>query len=184
YSIRRAHQLDVAPAINDHLRLDRHRDATSVSIAFPNCQLFFKYRSNSQGIDWVVLGLNPAILWEKDCAFCRRNAASSEISKQPLPQLKTLESFLGMFEELRDCETRKEGCKTRKEQKLDSFYPTDVQAEVLVFDVIEPQYITEISFDRNDVYKTYLPHLGARDLYLCQKNKQMFGFRDDILRDD
>ena len=40
-----------------------------------------------------------------------------------------------MFEEI-------DGLPARSEERLKSFDPTDVQAEVLVFDVIEPAYIT------------------------------------------
>lgn len=128
YPIGRAHEIGAVPVINDQWRLDGHKNSTSVSIAFPNSQMFFKCRKDNEGIDWVVLVLHPAALWTKDCAFCRHNAADARISGQQLPLLKIPQAFIGMFEEI-------EGHVSREEQKLKTFDPTDVQAEVLVLEV-------------------------------------------------
>jgi hypothetical protein len=170
YPVARAHEIGAAPDINDQLRLDGHRNAISVSIAFPNSQMFFKYRKDCEGVDWVVLVLHPAALWAKDCAFCRHNAADARISGLPLAALKTPQAFAGMFDEIN-------GHTSREEQKLKIFDPTDVQAEVLVFDVIEPQYILGAIFEKAAVRDAYAAHLGERKSYLHANNKGMFASR-------
>lgn len=82
-------ELDSTPIINDELRLDGHLDGISLSVAFPNSQMFYKCRMENPEVNWSVLILFPSILWEKDCAFCRHNAADGRISCQPLESLKS-----------------------------------------------------------------------------------------------
>jgi len=173
YPIARAHEIGAAPDINDQLRLDGHRNAISVSIAFPNSQMFYKYRKDCEDVDWVVLVLHPAALWTKDCAFCLHNAADARISGLPLASLKTPQALTEMFDEV-------EGHTSREEQKLKVFDPTDVQAEVLVFDVIEPQYILGAVFEKAAVRDAYAAHLGERKIYLHANNKGMFASRGYI----
>lgn len=174
YPIARAHEVGAVPDVNDQLRLDGYRNGTSVSIAFPNSQMFYKYRKacqdNGEDVDWAVLVLHPAVLWTKDSAFCRHNAADARISGLPLAGLKTLQAFTGMFDEI-------EGHTSREEQKLKGFDPTDVQAEVLVLDVIEPQYILGAVFEKAAVRDAYAAHLGERKSYLHANNKGMFASR-------
>jgi hypothetical protein len=52
---------------NDHLRLDGHKDAVSLSIAHPNDRMFFKYRRQDPKQKWAVLVLDPAVLWAPNC---------------------------------------------------------------------------------------------------------------------
>jgi len=170
YPISRVKEVGVEPQINDEIRLDGHSDGTSVSIGFPNSQMFYKYRMNCEDVDWAVLVLHPAALWTKDCAFCRHNAADARISNLPLDVLKTHQAFLGMFEEI-------ENHAPREEQKLKAFDPTDVQAEVLIFDVLEPQYILGVVFEKTEVRDTYAAHIGDRKTYIHSKNKGMFATR-------
>lgn len=170
YPIERAGEIGATPQINDACRLDGYRNSTSVSIGFPNCQMLFKLRMEEPQVDWAILVLDPSILWTKDCAYCCHNAADARISSQPLPDLKTFEAFKGMYDEI-------EGILSRKEQKLKTFDPTDVQAEVLVFDVIEPQYIGGVIFEKASVRDAYLPHLKKRTTYIHTKNKGMFANR-------
>jgi hypothetical protein len=171
YPIGRACEIGANPQINDEYRLDGHRNSTSVSIAFPNCQMFYKYRMDEPQVEWAIFALDPAILWTKDCAFCCHNAADGRISSQTIGSLKTLEAFKGMYEEL-------DGVPARKEQNLKSFDPTDVQAEVLVFDVIEPQYIGGIAFEKPSVRDTYLPYLRGLTIRIDAKNKGLFASRN------
>lgn len=65
YPIGRVSEIKATPAINDQYRLDGHRNSTSVSIGFPNCQMLYKYRMADQAVDWVILVLHPSILWAK-----------------------------------------------------------------------------------------------------------------------
>lgn len=170
YPIGRTHEVGLAPQINDQLRLDGHKDSNSVSIGFPNSQMLYKYRMAEPLVDWVILVLHPSILWVKDCAFCKHNAADGRISCCPLPELMTPESLLGMFEEI-------DGCLPRVEQRLKISDPTDVQAEVLVFDVIEPQYIVGVIYEKAHVRDAHAHLLGDRKPYVHSNNKGMFANR-------
>lgn len=170
YPIGRAHEVGLAPQINDLLRLDGHKDSNSVSIGFPNSQMLYKYRMAEPLVDWVILVLHPSILWVKDCAFCKHNAADGRISCCPVPELMTPESLLAMFEEI-------DGCLPRAEQRLKISDPTDVQAEVLVFDVIEPQYIVGVIYEKALVRDAHAHLLGDRKPYLHSNNKGMFASR-------
>jgi len=148
--------LDNESFVNDELRLDGYEDSVSISIAFPNCQMLY---SLWQGSDetFCILGLNPAILWDYNCAFCKHNAADNAISSQSIDDLTTVEAFRGMYDEL-------PGFRSRADQKLNTYDPTDVQAEVLVFDIIDPRYIlgavfpsTQISADAATPWKSCAP---------------------------
>ena len=68
-------------------------------VSFPNYRMFYKYRCEDTNAQWVVLGLSPKILWEKDCAFCNNNAASSSIAITDINTKKNLDSLKDMFAE-------------------------------------------------------------------------------------
>ncbi|QLI80273.1 DUF4433 domain-containing protein [Chitinibacter fontanus] len=170
YPIARVSEIGASPAINDLYRFDGHNNSTSVSIGFPNCQMFYKYRKVDAAVDWAILVLNPSIIWAKPCAFCRHNAADVRISTQPLANLMTPQAFTQMYSEI-------EGLPTREEQKLKAYDPTDVQAELLVFDVIEPQYIAGVIFEKAAVRDTYLQLLSKCKTYIHANNKGMFANR-------
>lgn len=170
YPISRVHEVGAAPQVNDQYRWDGHRDGTSLSIGFPNCQMLYKYRMAEPEVDWAILLIHPAALWMKRCAFCRHNAADGRISGQPLVNLMTPEAFVGMYAEI-------DGIASREEQKLKSFDPTDVQAEVLVFEVIEPQFLIGVIFEKATVRDVHLPHIGERKNYIHANNKGMFANR-------
>lgn len=98
-SVTEAANRRLTPEVNDVLRLDGHRDGVSLSIAFPNYRMFYRYRMVNPRTQWVVLGIEPSILWRNDCAYCCHNAADARISTQPLAQLKTPAAFDSMFAE-------------------------------------------------------------------------------------
>lgn len=162
YPVSRTVEVGVVPVINDELRLDGHPDGTSLSIAFPNHRMFWKYRQEYMGVDWVVLGIEPEVLWTKDCAYCCHNAADSLISDQPLENLKTPLAFASMFDEI-------EGEQPRGNQRLKPYEPTDVQAEVLVFDVIEPRLIFGVVFGDTRVRDAHLSLLSDREALIDSK---------------
>ncbi len=170
YPIARVHEVGAVPSINDLYRRDGHSNGTSVSIGFPNCQMLYKYRMENPNIDWAILVLHPDILWMKACAFCKHNAADGRISALSLASLMTPQAFAGMYDEI-------EGVPTREEQFLKASDPTDVQAEVLVFDVIEPQYIAGVIFERGAVRDGYLQHLDNQKTYIHANGKGMFASR-------
>ena len=122
-------QLDnsgLAYEFNDHVRLDGHLGASCFSIEHPNYKMFWMLRLADQAQQWVVIGVQRNVLWEKDCAFCHENAASSNVSTIPIAERKSLAAFNRMFDAV-------PGKPTRAELRLADCFPTNPQAEVLVF---------------------------------------------------
>lgn len=125
-------------AINDIGRWDFHPDSVSLSICFPNHLMFYKYRMETAD-DWVVLVIHPSLLWEAKCAFCKHNAADGRISRLPVDQIVGHIALSQMFDEL-------EGHRSRADQKLKPCDPTDPQAEILMFNIVEPRKIVGVVF--------------------------------------
>lgn len=146
---------NVHPLVNDQIRLDGYLDATSLSVSFPNSKMFYKYRSMSPKDSWVVLMLSPSLLWEMDCAFCKHNAADARIRSRNKFDLMSPKSLRGMFDEIPDFESR-------ENQALRIFDPTDVQAEVLVFGMIDPSKIVGVAFSNPIERLTYEGLLNGR----------------------
>lgn len=122
---------------NDELRLDGNEGASSFSIEFPNYKMFYPCRQSNTDQEWVVIGVDSRLLWEKECAFCQENAAHKNVTAIPIEQRKGLHAFNKLFEPVEDKPTR-------KELRLLDKYPTNPQAEVLIFDVVEPNLISII----------------------------------------
>jgi hypothetical protein len=170
YPVGRAHEVGATPEINDHERWDGHRDSTSISITFPNYKMFFGMRNEYPDVDWAVVVLDPSVLWTKQCAFSKFNAADGRISSQPIANLVTVQAFAGMFDPI-------PGHPTREEQRLLAHDTTDVQAEVLVFDVIEPSYFRGVAFNRAAVLVAYREYLGKVPTKLYSKGGGLFASR-------
>jgi hypothetical protein len=77
---------------NYQLRLDG-TNAVCASIAFPNYKMFWGLRKDNPGVEWVVLGIRPSVLWETRVAFCSANAASAGVTVIPLQQRMGLSAF-------------------------------------------------------------------------------------------
>lgn len=125
---------------NDGYRLDGFTNANCCSISFPNYKMFFKYRNENPDVNWAVIELSSDILYNKNCYFCKGNAASSLVRETPI-QLK--QGIIG----LRNMFSEREGQFTREQMGLPNHYSTDPQAEVLIFDTIEVDYFKRIIFD-------------------------------------
>ena len=122
---------------NDPLRIDGCKDAVCLSISFPNYKMFYPYSQNNQAT-WVILLLDSAILWELDCAFCQENAASNNVRHISICERKKASSLKSLFLDVPPIQ--------RKNLGIPSNYPTHPQAEVLVFNSIEPRYIKAVYF--------------------------------------
>jgi hypothetical protein len=114
---------------------------------------------DNPGIEWPILVLHPVLMARKDVLFCKHNAADARISSAAAADLESLDAFKGMFDEV-------PGLPSRADQRLKPCDPTDVQAEVLVPGVIEPEYIYAVVFPSNVVRDRNLHHLGGRPAYI------------------
>ena len=123
-------------AINDQLRLDGRRNGISLSVAFPNYKMFYKYRINDVSKKWVVLRIQPSVIWEKECLFFRKNAADRDMISLRKEVLTDKEAFELMYSD--------KNCRT---ENLKDFDPTDPQAEVMVIGDIPLRKIVDVVFD-------------------------------------
>ena len=155
--------------INDPHRFDGHADSVSLSIAFPNCQMFYSLWNGSSE-QYCILGLHPEVLWNYECAFCKHNAADNLISGQNINDLKSVSAFEGMYDEF-------PWVRSRVDQKLKPYDPTDVQAEVLVFDIIDPKYIVGIVFPDQSLARDYQDIIGNREALVHRPRKDFYGSR-------
>lgn len=138
----------VTPLVADEVRLDYCLEATSLSVGFPNYKMFYKCRKEKLNSRWAVIVLKPSILWRKDCAFCVENAARSTVAAIPIANRKTPVAFEHMFDEI-------ESKPSRESMQLNSAFPTNPQAEVLVFDRIEPELIVGVAFEEQSLVDEY-----------------------------
>lgn len=163
-------RLGIQPTINDDLRLDGREDGISLSLSHPNGKMFYRLRKENPEEKWVILAVHPKVLWEKKVLFCKHNAADARVSGQAAEALAHPDAFAGMFTEI-------ENIKSRAEQSLRSFDPTDVQAEVLVMEPIEPDHIHAAAFDDQVTQTQFAGILGARQNIFVKPNKGLFADR-------
>lgn len=140
---------------NDNLRIDGHEDASCLSITFPNYKMFYPIRNGTRDQDWVVIGIEPSVLWEKECAFCNINAASSEIIHKDINDYKNLFALTNMFAEV-DCHA------SRKEMNLKLNETTNPQAEILVFGNVEIKYFYGIGCRDNFTVNQLINRYGSK----------------------
>lgn len=174
-SVEKSREIGLFPSVNDEFRMDGYLNATSFSISFPNSRMFYKYRMLNPSEEWVVLIVRPQVLWDKDNAFCSFNAADARVTKCSLSELSSPSAFEQMFEEC-------EGDESRVNQGLMACEPTDVQAEVLVFESVEPNMIAELVFDDEKVWSKYRACIGNKTSRIHRKNRGMFASRKYFIR--
>lgn len=128
----------------DYGRWDYCLNSVSLSVSFPNYQMFFSKRHSMLNTSqWVILSLSTEILWSMDCAFCEHNAASRYIRNTGgIEARKNLECFVGLFDDYDD----NEHCCVRNVLQIPDSFTTNPQAEVLAFGTVAPEHIQKVYF--------------------------------------
>jgi hypothetical protein len=158
------------PLYNDHKRLEGYRAAVSLSVSFPNYRMFHKY-SRENRAQWVILLLAVSVLWELDCAFCQDNAAASAVTRVPLTQRKrpdALECLFADFNQIR-----------RQDLQIPDHYPTNPQAEVLVFDPVPPWHVKAVHFFTQQALQRWLNDNAGFDPQGLRVSRRYFQPRED-----
>lgn len=146
----------------DQFRLDGHRDASCLSISFPNHKMFSRKRQRlTYSGPWAVLQIDPSVLWELDCAFYYTNAANHCFQTVQLSQLKTVAALGSMFGDVGRLQRN-------KMPGMKIYWTTDPQAEVLVFDRVAPRYITRIFLEEQEPDKRFLEMWGPTLYGVCR----------------
>jgi len=109
---------------NDQVRVDYQKNANCLSIGHPNYKMFYGLRCADPSTQWVVITFKENVLWEKNCAFCVENAASSKVSSIPIEERKGIGAFEAMF-------APSAGARARVQLGIPNHFPTNPQAEVL-----------------------------------------------------
>lgn len=150
---------------NDENRYEKKLNAICLSISFPNYKMFYKYRQKYPGSVYCVLELKSNILYEKKCLFCVTNAANNSETIKNDSDKTGINALERLFYD----------DKYMKEMGLGLEMPTDPQAEVLVLDNIETNYIKSINFDIPKVNFPLTKYPDFRFLY----NTDLFWGRSD-----
>lgn len=159
------------PAIrNDDMRLDGALDGISLSIALPNYRMFYKYRQLPAEADWAVLILSPEILWTKNCGFFKLNAADHRMRDRPREVMTTSHAFREMFETP----------DVTRDALLRPYDPSDSQAEVMVYEQIEPALIAAIAFETKTSRDRWVHVTGGIETIHAGQGKGMFGTRAQV----
>ncbi len=120
-----------------------------LSIAHPNTYLLEKFRRDKQLMhrNVVILRLNSKILWEKNVLFCETNAA-----KKGYNLGYSYEHFCSLFNPTCGGYSREEG--------LADYFPTNIQAELICVDIIEPSYFLDIVYYKNSKISLHTVYNG------------------------
>lgn len=155
---------------NDEYRYDGCSNAVCMSIEFPNYKMFYSLRRRHPDFNWAVLKIDANVLVEFHCAYSWTNAADAASCDIPIEERTGKEAFLKLFQD-------REGCPRRESLNIPESYPTNPQAEVLVFDTIPIRYINTVIFDKDTLtekYRNLLPNI-----FLFSTDISMFKWRRD-----
>ena len=155
---------------NDHLRLEGQPHAICLSIGHPNDKMFASYRWKSPDQGWAVVVVDRCVLWSLDTAFCNHNAADKRIRQRSLGDLKTVAAFDNLFIPLSNLPSR-------EESRLLPYDPTDVQAEVLVFDTLLPEFISGVVFSDPQSLHTYKDCIAGKPVQIHTESRGFLGAR-------
>ena len=174
-------QMGINSVRNDEQRIDSKLDCTSCSITFPNYRLFYKFREyDYPGTRWVVLAIDKSILFSPSniTFFCYTNAARVIPQTRNLEDLCTVNAFKNMF-----CDTIIiNGRRVRRELlNINDNFTTDPQAEILISDIIDKEYINCIYFQNEDDLQYYKENYGLDILkkYNYDIDRNFFNARTD-----
>lgn len=129
---------------NDNDRRDGMKNSTCWSISFPNNKYFHIVRKRKPNMKWCVIEVDASLLFELECYFFESNAASNLMKAQPASSRKAYSSFIKMFVR-----------RSSVEEIMPSKYTTDVQAEVLITENVDPNRIKAIHTQDDKVFDYY-----------------------------
>lgn len=130
---------------SDSYRLDEKDEAISVSVSAINWEMFKAKQKTFGRTAWIVLLLDPSILWTHDCRFCSRNAASREM-RDHRGRLDGLWGFAQMFSD--NPPPAFQGSSYRTDTGIPHSLTTRPDAEVQVFGAVAPEAILHAWLDR------------------------------------
>lgn len=138
----------------DRMRLDGVSNAVSLSIHSVNMPMFSRKKRKLGGY-WTILELDAKILWTHPTRFCWTNA-SSKVMQRHKGYLGGSIAFSRMFAD-KPVSLDNQGS-FRESMGRQSFQPTDIQAEVQVYQPISTDFIVDFTVG-NQTAKEWLTAL-------------------------
>lgn len=135
-------------AFNDNERWDNKISAICLSIEFPNEFLLKKFKEEYINSKWVIILLDIELL-NNSCNkyFCNKNAGGAS-SWLDCDCSQTFQAFENMFND----KINSRSLARSKQLYIKEYLPTDVQAEILIEDNIQPKFIKKLIFEtQNDL---------------------------------
>ena len=126
---------------SDGWRNDGELGATSISIGSWARHMIASKRKTMPAARWVVLAIDPSILWTHHCRFCPTNAASNEVLHANARLMERSDALEAMFADNAPYGTQFDGSSWRDHLKLRPDQPTRYDAEVLIFGSIDSDLI-------------------------------------------
>ena len=121
-------KIALSPIFTDNWRLDGVKEASCLSVSFPNYKMFYS-RSNNNQDNWAVILFDLDVVTRHMGEFASSNLASS--GTNPIRGIRGAEQMFS-------------NPSLREQLNLPSHYTTDPQAEVLEYSVIPPAWIKEV----------------------------------------
>lgn len=156
--------------VSDDMRLDGNEEYGCFSLTYPNYLMLYQKRKKSPG-QYIILMIDIEVLSEikeEDILFFPGNAARSDLRGKDGHEKTAIEA---MFE---NKILSGDGISIRREeQRLESQYTTDPQAEVQVKSIIPAKYIRTIYVEDNEM-KNRAKSLVSGAEIMIEVNANMF----------
>lgn len=155
---------------NDKYRNDHRIDCNCISISYPNLDLLKSYKRKYGG-HWVMIELDPRVLYETPCYFAEHNAATRVIASN-LWMRTGADALENMFQRRLEIQLadRVEPF-SRFEVKDFPNFPTSPQAEVLVKGRISIDLVKNITFENMNDADKYRGVLDEKNIKSCVNNE-------------
>lgn len=134
----------------DEVRYD-DKNYINLSLSGPNTFLFSRFRQKTKDdctINWCVLKIDPKHIYDKETLFSVTNAASNAAKRQ-FGISGDLSNFRILFSEQLNINTYS-GMRTINRNSIHARYPTDVQAEILVKNIVPSESIIAVCFESEE----------------------------------
>ena len=155
---------------NDKYRNDHRMDCNCISISCPNLELLKSYKRKYGG-HWVMIELDPCVLYETPCYFAEHNAATRIIASN-LAMRTGADALENMFKRRLDIQlTDRVESFGRFEVREFPNFPTSPQAEVLVKGRIGIDLVKNITFENTNDADKYRGVLDEKNINSCVNNK-------------
>lgn len=159
----------------DRIRADGRIDGICLSLEFPNDIMLYK-RMKDYDTDWVLIGLDINLILEiqdRQIQFFQTNAANARFRNIDNASLETAMAFEGLFA---DAVSNKRDGILYRPCNLPAYYPTDVQAEIMITRHIEKKYIQAVIFNNQNLCEYYQTKYPS---YTFHYSNYWFGWRDN-----